>query len=286
MKIQLLSDIHLEFASNSFPKIIDDVDLLILAGDIGLPHLKRYLEFLQLASQSVKHVILITGNHEYYHSKGYHLIDDKIRKLLKDHQLEENVHFLQRNWVDLNGIRVLGCTLWTHIPSEHGYIVEKYMNDYNRIKMRIIKNGTPRKVPIGHSMVNQWHGESCDWLREQVKESPYPVVIVTHHVPLLHLQDLTDSLTFGYHSDQLELLTDDKVKLWCFGHTHRAIQMEVESTLAWCNPVGYPKEQTNYNASGVVVIDVVEGLIKIEYSEEEDSELKSSSSSFHESDFE
>ncbi len=75
MKIQIASDIHLEFYKNKprdrhfFQTLVDPstaADVLVLAGDIGYPedHITR--EFIKWACESWPKVYWVLGNHEYY----------------------------------------------------------------------------------------------------------------------------------------------------------------------------------------------------------------------------
>lgn len=292
MKIQLLSDIHLEFDLNNFPELTEDLDLLILAGDIGLPYLDRYKAFLQICSDHTKDVILITGNHEYYYSKGYKKIDPMIKDYLKTNGLN-NIHFLQREWVDIpienSYVRVLGCTLWTHIPDKYARKVKEYMSDYYKIKTKIEKNGSWKKTTINHQQVNLWHQYSKEWLQEEVAKSPYPMIIVSHHTPLLHIKDEEDFLSYGYHSNQKEILQNPRVKLWCHGHSHRSHLTKVESCWVWANTVGYPKEYTGYQAKQYIKLIKSEEIenYRIEIPKcQLEFQSESEESSFHESDFE
>jgi predicted phosphodiesterase len=293
MNIQLLSDVHLEFGENSYPELDDGLDLLILAGDIGLPHLDRYHAFLQRCSQNVKNVILITGNHEYYYSRGYEKIEPKIREFLISEKLD-NIHFLQREYIDLSfgssKIRILGCTLWTHIPHQHAYKVEEYMSDYYRIKTKIQKDNGWKKISINYHQVNHWFQQSQEWLNEMVSISPYPVIIVTHHTPLLHVKDENDFLSYGYHSDQRQLLQNEKIKLWCHGHSHQAHFTKINDVSVWANPVGYPKEYTGYKSGMILKMELngESNIIEIENEESDEGSNDDSeeSESFHESDYE
>lgn len=70
-----ISDLHLEYydsANDLYDKIrhfLPNVDILILAGDIGQPLFKNghnYRELLKLFKKRYEHVILVPGNHEYY----------------------------------------------------------------------------------------------------------------------------------------------------------------------------------------------------------------------------
>ncbi len=67
MRIQYISDIHLEFFKVLPKQIVRPVaDILCLAGDIGYPFSSLYRDFLKQVSRDFKKVFLIAGNHEYY----------------------------------------------------------------------------------------------------------------------------------------------------------------------------------------------------------------------------
>ena len=70
MKIQLCSDIHLEYgdlSSSDFPRIIEPcAPILILAGDIGNPFEDIYKDFVRYCASLFETVLLLCGNHEYY----------------------------------------------------------------------------------------------------------------------------------------------------------------------------------------------------------------------------
>jgi len=245
--VHLISDLHLEF-NNPFPLIPDNVDILLLAGDIGLPHLTQYLDFLIYCSKKAKHVILITGNHEYYHSKGFQIIDQSIQELIGELKIE-NLHFLQRSFIDIDDFRILGCTFWSKIPSEHSFKVELSMNDYKRIKKKVPVRGNSRRVNITSYDVNKWHQTDREWLEKQIRLSPLPVVVVTHHAPTLN--KIEESIEHAYFSE-IDDLNLDKVVLWVYGHTHQAKFNQHEVTTFWCNPVGYPGESTGYSETQIV----------------------------------
>jgi predicted phosphodiesterase len=70
MRIQPLSDLHLEFHADSGRAFIDslnvsDVEVLVLAGDIST-YSRGLYEQLAGFCDRFAHVIYVTGNHEYY----------------------------------------------------------------------------------------------------------------------------------------------------------------------------------------------------------------------------
>lgn len=247
MKIQLLSDLHLEFKKNKFPDI-EDCDLLILAGDIGYPHEDRYKKFLKVCNDTVM-TILITGNHEYYYSRGYKIIDEMIQEIVKE---LPNVHFLQKNFVDIDDIRIIGCTLWSHIPDESS--VTTVMNDFEKIQDHVCIDGRWRKIKIGSHHVNEWHENHKDILSTIIENTiDKKIIVVTHHTPMLPYRD--GPLKHGFHSDQEELLLSGKIMLWCHGHTHFPHTTKIHDTVVWCNPHGYPGERSDYSNETVCIED-------------------------------
>lgn len=235
VKIQLISDVHLEFKQNI--PISPVGDILMLAGDIAtVESMDSYDLFIGGCSKMYKYVVVIMGNHEYWSAKG---MEHAIKRYSSVCNKYSNVHFLDKSFVDLEGFRILGCTLWTNIPSEHAYVIENVVNDYNRIKIK--KGG--RKYKIKCADVQEWHFEEKRWLKSQIEQSNLPVIVVTHHSPLFERSP--KSLDYAYHSD-LSGLMCDKVKLWCHGHTHQYRNIKEGDTIILSNPVGYPKEETGY----------------------------------------
>jgi predicted phosphohydrolase len=111
MKLQILSDLHTEFAEFSPPET--GADVVILAGDIGVG-----LGGIEWAASQFPNqpVIYVPGNHEYY-GHDITLIDELVK------QSPENIHVLNNDAMVLNGVRFLGSTLWTDFrldgESEH-----------------------------------------------------------------------------------------------------------------------------------------------------------------------
>lgn len=243
VKIQLISDTHLEFGHNI--EITPLGDVLVMAGDIGTMD-SRYFSFVEECSKLFKHIVVVTGNHEYWTKKGCKYVDSKIRNFAKN---IENVHFLQNDHVDIEGIRFLGCTMWTKIPKEYAHIIEKTSNDYKYILKKT--NGIKRKIKVEN--VQEWHFHHRIWLRKSIDESPLPVVIVTHHSPIY--ETFPKPMDYAYHCNMVDLM-GGPVLLWCHGHTHQYRKIGVDTTIVWSNPKGRPGEDTKYNPSDVVELKI------------------------------
>ena len=71
MKVQYMSDLHLEFADMPIPDVAGDV--LVLAGDIHVG--ANAIPWIEQCAHVFKDVIYVLGNHEYYGQKMWKLPD-------------------------------------------------------------------------------------------------------------------------------------------------------------------------------------------------------------------
>lgn len=222
MKIRLLSDLHLEFGNYNLT-FNQDADVVILAGDIGNPYDDSYVNLLRKCSLIHKHVIVITGNHEYYNDKSITEVEEYIRELVDD-----NIHFLQMDTFTYQDVTFVGCTLWGHITDKTLY---KYVNDY-------------KYIPIDEYI--ETHEKHKQWLIEEIINKK--TVVITHHLPSTQLinEEYKDSpLNCFYACDIMDMI--DNVDVWCYGHTHHPNHQVINNTTFHCNPKGYNYEMTSFN---------------------------------------
>ncbi len=101
MKLHVLSDLHTEFADFSPPGT--DADVVVLAGDIGVG--VGGIEWAARRCPKVP-VIYVPGNHEFYdHDIG---LTDELKATVP-----ANIHVLNNDTLELDGVRFIGSTLWT-----------------------------------------------------------------------------------------------------------------------------------------------------------------------------
>ena len=112
MKIQIVSDLHLEF-SDILIKNTNNADVLILGGDIMLAEkvLKpeselgiRFRDFLKRCSFQFPHVIYIAGNHEFY--GGYW--SKSLENLRAACGIHDNIYFLERDTKIIDDVVFVG----------------------------------------------------------------------------------------------------------------------------------------------------------------------------------
>ncbi len=83
-------------------------------------------------------------------------------------------------------------------------------------------------------------------------------MVITHHAPSLRsLADSPDAGTLldaAYANDCEDLMGGERVALWLHGHSHTAVDYDIEGTRVVCNPRGYPGEQTGFNPNLVLTL--------------------------------
>jgi Icc-related predicted phosphoesterase len=245
MKLHILNDLHIEFADFTIPAT--DSDVIILAGDIGVG--LSGLDWLKTQRLN-KPVIYVPGNHEYYQH------DLKLIDTLRDHA-PPNVHVLNDNSVEINGVRFLGSTLWTDFAlfGETGKIAAIQTARENMTDFSIIANAGKLFTPEDSMTL---HRNSRDWLTNRLAEKfRGKTVVVTHHAPSSRSVDpryAKNLLTAAFASNLEDMLDGSRVTLWVHGHLHGAFDYEISGTRVLCNPRGYvPFEITKEFVPDLVV---------------------------------
>jgi len=126
MKIQLASDIHLEFEGcyERMPKIkaVSPDNVLVLAGDIGKPSQPIYKQFLNEMAQQFAKVIVVAGNHEYYKGE-YYQAKQEMKAICDEHAEQKLVygdkasylHTCKNDQGEEEKVRFLCTTLWVRV---------------------------------------------------------------------------------------------------------------------------------------------------------------------------
>ena len=111
MKIQVLSDLHLEHGG-FVPEHHPAADVIVLAGDLA-PYTEGLVEQLREHWASAPHILYVLGNHEFYGTEI-----DETRALLTQECAEAGIHLLDPGKVRIDGTRFIGATLWTNLLLE------------------------------------------------------------------------------------------------------------------------------------------------------------------------
>lgn len=236
MKVLILSDLHLEFHHLN----INDcqADIVILAGDI---HLRDKGLRWAMSTFTDTPVLYVLGNHEYYGS-AYPKLVNKLKIIAKD----THVHILERDTFCLNGIKFIGCTLWTDFnlfgdPRIAGYSCQQIMTDYKKIRF------SPQYSKLRSIDVSAIHHRSLIWLcNEFEKYHNDTTVVISHHAPsriCLPECHKNDIISAAYASNLDHVIEQYQPDLWVHGHLHNTVDKTMSNTRIVCNPRGYYGEE-------------------------------------------
>lgn len=257
LKIQVVSDLHLEFG-DIFIDNVGDTDVLVLAGDICLAvdfsnratkaRAARYTDFFKRASDNFKDVIYVMGNHEHYHF-DYQETAAALREALTPFP---NVHFLDNEVITIGDVTFIGGTLWTNFNNgdPHAMMAAAWgMNDFvvvgngpdnSRARTKALQ---PADVMVDHKKMMQ--------LIDETTKNPGKYVVVGHHAPSSRSVDgryRNSNLNDAYYSNLDEFIIDrPDIRLWCHGHMHGSNDYEVGETRIFANARGYHLREENPN---------------------------------------
>ena len=267
MKLQLLSDLHLESNPGFVPEPAPEADLLVLAGDIGSYQegsALRALEdtdfglgrFSPLRGWPVP-VLFVPGNHEY---DG--LDFDVAHARLRETCARLGIVWLERESTVLQGVRFVGTTLWsdfdalgplagqpmpealpTHAPPG-GLSAQLKARDkaFRAANWYLSKTGTTRDgAPWLAAQVREQALQCQQWLANVLAQAHEgPTVVVTHFAPSLRSADPRYGLvpgTAGFCNALDALLP--RAQLWLHGHLHCPSDYTHEGCRVVANPLGY-----------------------------------------------
>lgn len=254
MRIRQMSDLHLEFSGDFEPANNTNCDVLMLNGDIcvaeyfGKSEASPYYvkaqqarRFFEYVSNEYQHVVYIPGNHENY---GGHLdtTDDILREVIAPYP---NIKYLSNEFLDYEGTRFIGTTLWTDVNKGDplsAMHLKNSMNDFRCIqKSKAVYSG--KFTPQDSVAV---HRQSLAFINHASKDHDN-VIVMSHHAPShksVHSKYHNDTQTnYGYYSDLDEFILDrPQIKLWTHGHMHDCFDYMIGTTRVVCNPRGYRDE--------------------------------------------
>jgi predicted phosphodiesterase len=277
MRIQLFSDLHLERYPDFQPHFAADVDVIVLAGDIGSYQagsrlksddfgLERFSP-LRPGAAGAK-VLYVPGNHEF------DALDfDATYARLRDTCERLGITWLDREVVVLGGVRFVGTTLWTDFEAlvERDASMTKQMQSltkaFRAANYYLSKNTTLKKgEQVLAEGIRAMSLECRAWLREALS-APFDgaTVAVTHFAPTLLSADPRYGLTAGTAGFCNAL--DDLLpyaKVWMHGHLHCMNDYVVKGDNGgnpWAcrvvaNPLGYSSKGEQEAFRPNLVIDV------------------------------
>ena len=253
--IQFASDLHLEFERRPEDRlqlpIAPGTTALVLAGDIhndpaGLD------AFVRPLAKRVP-VILVAGNHEYFTHEL-----NSMREQLSDWATSiPDVHFLENQTVEIDGLTFLGATLWSNFDDARPALLKKstsMMTDY-----AVIADRTDPRGRLRPERILREHQQSIAFLEHELRARDRAhTVVVTHHAPSLRSsQQKGEDWDHLYGSPLDALIEDCGPALWIHGHVHHSFDYQIGRTRILCNPRGYLRYEENVDFDPGCTVSVV-----------------------------
>lgn len=230
MRIQLVSDLHLEFRPDedvlerlTHPDAAEMT--LVVAGDLApvATNNKEAEAFLRAAAARYRHVVYVLGNHEYYDAPSWDFVQSWAHALRVFRAGNPNLHVLMNSEARLDGLTFYGGTMWYRPIRDH------------------------RVIPGCWSPI---YADNAEFLRRLSDREQGPDVVVSHHLPSMRCVDpqYANEPTNGYFVCNAEKhMVARQIPVWCFGHTHSPVRQNIGKTELYCNPMGYPGERSDWN---------------------------------------
>lgn len=223
MKLQFMSDLHIN-NYNQLLKVVPAAPNLALIGDICDAYNPKLYKFLTSIVDKFERIFYTPGNHEYYRNYLEHT-DIYLFEMCK----EIGIEFLQKETVEVDGVLLSGCTLWSN-PSPEGF---HKTND-----PRWIKNFTREKMILEHRNHIRFLDEAIE-----ANKSKKPHVILTHYAPLFEMNGrFQDGPNTDMFASDMSHLFYPPVKYWLCGHVHQNLTVLQNNIPCISNCFGDPEE--------------------------------------------
>ncbi len=272
MKIQLLSDLHLEANPDLQIEPAPDADLLVLAGDIGSYQtrrdggrlgepdwgLQRFSPLPQFAGWPVP-VLYVPGNHEY------DALDfDEAHVALRHTCDRLGIVWLEREQWQQSGVRFVGTTLWADFDAQAidqppGEALKARAKAFRAANFYLRTMGTQRAGSLFDAAAMREQALLCQrWLTDALAQAfDGPTVVVTHFAPSLRSADPRYGLTpgtAGFCNTLDPLLAH--ANLWLHGHLHCTHDYTVGRCRVVANPMGYADkgEQQHFRPDACIAL--------------------------------
>ena len=236
MRIQIASDIHLEGHLNYLPSPeyftpVEDRDLLILAGDIGVNMLAERFVREQM---EISPVIYVPGNHEYYTTRKRGDIDAAWKSIAKDS--EYRLQYMVSDYTSIApGFGVFGAPWYSDLWGDDTFRGQAF-----------VRNGiSDFQYWSLDDHIEQHKVQTSDMLHFKGNID----IMVTHWPPTteaIHPRYTRDASSIRLNpyfvNDKEDLVREIGAKLWISGHTHESYDYQIGPTRCIGNPSGYRGE--------------------------------------------
>ena len=239
MKIQIVSDLHLEFR-NPIPWVAPGAEAIVVAGDLA-PISTPWLRTVADEWADAAYILYVPGNHEFY---GVDI--DAGRARLAEACGALRVTLLDRGTATINGVRFIGATLWTDfrlngIPAEPAaHRAALSISDFDGWILHRAGNGRFTT----HESARR-HAEDRAFIERELaaaRETGTTAVVITHHAPTprsIAPRYRGHPCNPAFASDLERVIGEYRPPLWIHGHVHNSVDVRLGHTRVLANPGGY-----------------------------------------------
>lgn len=234
---QFMSDLHLERSPGFRVPEPPVASYLLLAGSIGDPFHSEYANFLQHCAGMFERVFVVLGAQEAY-GRTIEEAARLVRAVCGRPEMRGRVTLLEAGVAyeldALKGggkaVRVVGATLWGHVPPQAVWSAACADQDYRAIKGHTVVTGNAR------------HAADAAWLGAEVARAEADdvgLVVVTHHAP-----------------PAVDAMLSSPVALWVHGRTNRCHRDDLHGMQLVSNQRGTAVENAVEGFDPLVVANV------------------------------
>ena len=251
----LISDLHVETWDNFDWTGQATSPYCVVAGDVARDR-GRLLDTLKhLGSCYPGGVFYVDGNEE--HKNQLDDLGASYQDLAKDIDLIPNVVYMQDNVIIVNGVALIGTNAWWTYDFDPAINLDdsiQSIQDHFGITNSAATNIMGVAYNDAAYLINSVH-------KLQTHSEVAAIVIVSHTVPapwiIEHDPDLVYTWRFNgmgnsHVTRAIDEDTEDKIKMWCFGHYHKPVNQELggieyvsnprgRGNTNWCQQAYYPK---------------------------------------------
>lgn len=251
----LISDLHVETWDHFDWTGQATSPYCVVAGDVARNRQLLLDALTHLGQCYPGGVFYVDGNEEH---KDY--LDDlgaSYRDLAMDIDAIPNVVYIQDNVIIVNGVAILGTNAWWTYDFDTSVDVDtsiQHIQDHFGIDSTSATNIMGVAYNDAAYMINSVR-------KLQTHKEVGAIVIVSHTVPapwiIKHDPDLVDTWRFNgmgnsHITRAIDEDTENKIKMWCFGHYHKPVNQQLDGieyisnprgrgNTPWCQSVYYPK---------------------------------------------
>ena len=258
----LISDLHLETWDLPFDWTYQATSpYCVVAGDICRDRELLVEALTHLGQCYPGGVFYVDGNDEHRNyledlGSSYHELERAIKKI-------PNVVYMQDNVVIINGVAILATNGWWSYDFDPEIDLDETVAWYaDRLKISVSAATAINSLA--------WHDAAYminSVQKLQTHREVAAIAMISHTVPapwlVSHDLDLINTQRFNvlgnnYLQNALNRDTENKIKVWCFGHYHRGVDQDHRgvrwvnncrgrNNTEWCQQAYYPKRiEINY----------------------------------------